>query len=52
MLIIAWVLAEGGWCVVDMCACNQVVAGPYATPEDAISAANSRGWRLAQGWPV
>jgi hypothetical protein len=50
MLIIAYVLDRGGWCVVDMCAANQVKSGTYSTPEEAAQAAQTMGWRIAQGW--
>ncbi len=35
---IAYVLSRNGWCIVDRCAVEQVIAGPYLTPEEAENA--------------
>jgi len=46
--IIAYIVERGGWCVVDPK--GNPHAGPYSAHADAVEAAQTMGWRMAQGW--
>lgn len=43
---------NGGWCVVRLPykEANDCVAGPYGDHADAVQAAQTRAYRLSQGW--
>lgn len=38
-----------GWYLIDLTERN-LVSGPHETHEDAVQRANTRAYRLAQGW--
>jgi hypothetical protein len=48
MWVIAYVLGESGWCVVD--GDDNVLFGPYTTHAEAVEAAQTAAWRISQGW--
>jgi hypothetical protein len=52
MWVIAYITQQEkfkGWCVVDV-ESWAVKAGPYPTHQEAVEAAQTMAWRVAQGW--